>query len=243
MLGNTIFITLDEMAEGLPDLFEYIGSVDGQCPPPPDPTGDAESDAAELDNYERMKSLWVDVACQMEPDQRAEYNRIEATLDFASKELLRRGSMKLCGTVLATTLGYPDYCHATWNMDEDVSKALYAARLEGKEIPLGDTLTVGYWDKPKNKRLDNWIGVVTPKRLDEDRVYPKEQALIDICQLHKAAGHQIWVYCQMTGKRDVMPRLKAILEKTGLKVGIMKATQVEPKEREEWIAVDRKSVV
>jgi len=30
MLGNTIFITLDEMAEGLPDLFEYIGSVDGQ---------------------------------------------------------------------------------------------------------------------------------------------------------------------------------------------------------------------
>ena len=26
MIGNAIFITLDEMAEGLPDMFEYIGS-------------------------------------------------------------------------------------------------------------------------------------------------------------------------------------------------------------------------
>ena len=41
MIGNTVFIALDEMAEGLPDMFEYIG---GECPPPPEPTGDAEID-------------------------------------------------------------------------------------------------------------------------------------------------------------------------------------------------------
>ncbi len=60
--------------------------------------------------------------------------------------------------------------------------------------------------------------------------------LVDICKLHKAAGHQVWVYCQMTGKRNVMPRLKEILSKEGLKVGVMRADDVEPKEREEWIA-------
>ena len=67
MIGNTIFITLDEMAEGLPDMFEYIG---GECPPPPEPTGDAEFDEANLDRYERMKAFWVDTACNMEPAQK-----------------------------------------------------------------------------------------------------------------------------------------------------------------------------
>ena len=55
-------------------------------------------------------------------------------------------------------------------------------------------------------------------------------------------GHQVWVYCQMTGKRNVMPRLKEILEREGLKVGIMRADDVEPKEREEWIAEARSRV-
>ena len=96
--------------------------------------------------------------------------------------------------------------------------------------------TVGYWDKPNNKDIKNWMGVVTPKSIDATTVYPKEQALVDICKLHKSAGHQVWVYCQMTGKRNVMPRLKEILSKAGLKVGIMRADDVEPKEREEWIA-------
>ncbi len=96
--------------------------------------------------------------------------------------------------------------------------------------------TVGYWDKPESRDIKNWMGVVTPKPIDPLVVYPKEQALVDICKIHKAAGHQVWVYCQMTGKRNVMPRLKAILSKEGLKVGIMRADDVEPKEREEWIA-------
>ena len=60
---------------------------------------------------------------------------------------------------------------------------------------------------------------------------------MDICKVHKAAGHQVWVYCQMTGKRNVMPRLKGDPQSSeGLKVGIMRADDVEPKEREEWIA-------
>ena len=124
MIGNTVFITLDEMAEGLPDMFEYIG---GDCPPPPEPTGDAEFDEATLDRYERMKAFWVNTACTMEPDQEQEYGRVEATLNFAAKELLKRGSMKLMGTMLATTLGWPDYCHAPWALDDEIAKSLKRA--------------------------------------------------------------------------------------------------------------------
>jgi clan AA aspartic protease (TIGR02281 family) len=366
MIGNTAFITLDEMAEGLPDMFEYIG---GECPPPPSgpPEGASDEDReryeAEIDRYERMKSFWVDTACVMAPNQKAEYDRIERTLDYAAKELLKRGSMKLLGTMLATTLGWPDFCHAEWAMDEEVAKAfkqaeedpgneqapallgqsflknfnyefeadtetLILARTDTGEtdrIPLkkdggvywlnvtfngtktkrliydtgassvslpwgmacdlglspkhsdeevsvqvadgrivkakskkigsvkvgnfavtgvectikmpgSQVHTVGYWDKPDSKDPKNWMGVVTPKPTGADTVYPKEQRLIDTCKLHKAAGHQVWVYCQMTGKRNVMPRLKEILGREGLKVGIMRSDDVEPKEREAWIA-------
>ena len=35
--------------------------------------------------------------------------------------------MKLLGTMLATTLGWPDYCHAEWAMDDDLVKAINGA--------------------------------------------------------------------------------------------------------------------
>ena len=44
------------------------------------------------------------------------------------------------------------------------------------------------------------------------------------------------MYVQMTGKRNVQPRLKKLLEARGLKVGVLRADDVEPIEREEWIA-------
>ncbi len=235
MIGNTVFIALDEMAEGLPDMFEYIG---GACPPPPETTGDDDQDAAERDRYERMKAFWVDTACPMEEEQEAEYNRIESTLEFAAKELLKRGSMKLLGTLLATTMGWPDYCHAEWAMDDEVIKGMrrQSEEQDGLDEKIANLHTVGYWEKPGSKDIKNWCGVVTPKPVGADMVYPKEQALVDICKKHKAAGHQVWVYCQMTGKRNVMPRLRDILKREGLQVGIMRSEDVPPKEREAWIA-------
>ena len=133
--------------------------------------------------------------------------------------------------------GCQHFCHAEWAMDDEVLKGFKRhLEPEGFEDLLKKVHTVGFWDKPDNKDIKNWMGVVTPKSIDPTVVYPKEQALVDICNLHKTAGHQVWVYCQMTGKRNVMPRLKEILSKAGLKVGIMRADDVEPKEREEWIA-------
>ena len=233
MIGNSIFITLDEMADELPDLFEYIG---GNLPEPPELTGNARVDATALDQYERMKAFWVDTACEMEPTQKSEYDRIEATLDFASKELLKRGSMKLLGTMLATTLGLPDYCWSQWGRDDDLAKAFKQAEAQGIQIPYDARHTVGYWEVPGNKHLANWRGVVTPVRLSDAVVYPKEQRIIDICRLHKNAGNQVWVYCEMTQKRNVVPRLKALLEREGFRVGVLRSGDVDPTEREDWIA-------
>jgi hypothetical protein len=96
--------------------------------------------------------------------------------------------------------------------------------------------TVGYWLRSGSKQLDNWVGVVTPRDLVENVIYSKERKLIDICKAEKAAGTRVWVYVQMTGKRNIQPRLKALLEKEGLKVGVLRSGDVDPKELEDWIA-------
>ena len=228
MIGSSMFITLEELASELPDLFEYIGG-------PFVPTGDADRDA-------RAQAGWVDVACDMLPDQKAEYDRVTATLEFANKELLRRGSMKLLGAYLWTAMDYPDRPWG-WDHDKELLKAFEHARSEvvaekgpdeAARLKLGHT--VGYWDRPGVRTLDNFVGVVTPRSLDDSVVYPKEQTLIDICKRQKAEGIQTWVYVQMTGKRNVQPRLKALLEAEGLSVGILRSGDVDPKEREDWIA-------
>ena len=40
------------------------------------------------------------MACDMEPEQRDEYRRVVSYLEYANKDLLQRGSMKLLGTYL-----------------------------------------------------------------------------------------------------------------------------------------------
>lgn len=215
MIGSSIFLTLDEMADELPALHEYIG---GACPP------------------NLTDPFWMDTACTMEFAQKVEYDRIESVLKSACKDLLIRGSMKLLGTMLWTTLGWPDFCHADWGQDDDLARTLANAEGEWARASLQPPHTVGYWDKPASRRAENWVGVVTPEVLDKSVIYPKEETLIDICLRHRAAGHQIWVYAQMTQKRNVTTRLKHLLEQHGLKVGIMRSGDVGPKEREDWIA-------
>ena len=103
------------------------------------------------------------------------------------------------------------------------------------QMPKARKHAVGYWMEPNNKTEANWVGVYTPKVLPANVVYPKELKLIEICKRERAHGNQVWVYCNMTGKRNVMPRLAEILEKEGLRVGILNARSVKPRERIAWI--------
>jgi hypothetical protein len=116
-----MFIKLEDVSENLPDLFEYIGGgILG--------SGDSERDAAAEDG-------WFDTAVDMDYDQKQEYNRVAATLEHANRELLQRGSMKLLGAYLWTTMDYPDRPFG-WEHDPDVMKAAMSESNDSQIPPL-----------------------------------------------------------------------------------------------------------
>jgi hypothetical protein len=231
MIGSCMFITLEEMSSELPDLFEYVGGPVGRSPEPGDFVNPADyTDAAE--RHEQTEDGWFEMACDMEYEQKQEYQRVMATIEFVNRELLRKGSMKLLGRYLWTGLDYPDKPFG-WGHDPDYLKAVKRAQSDGQEVALGHTL--GFWDKPGDRSMSNFVGVVTPADCPESRIYPKERALIDICLKQKEDGRQTWVYVQMTGERNIQPRLKRLLEEAGLKVEVLRSDDVEPIDREEWI--------
>jgi hypothetical protein len=160
----------------------------------------------------------------MAPEQAREYKRVEEILVGTCRELLQKGSMKLLGAMLVTLLEYPDrpwdWTAPTGNMDH---------------------LAVGYW-KTGTKTASDWEGVVQPASLSQTLVYPKEQALLDICRREVQAGNQVWVYCQMTGKRDIQPRLRQLLAEAGFRVAIMRSRSVKTRDRLEWIEKEGKKV-
>lgn len=87
---------------------------------------------------------------------------------------------------------------------------------------------IGYYDE------DVYIPVIKPADLRTDVVRPKERDLIDWILAGRRDQRQSWVYCQMTDKRDVQPRLKLLLEQEGLRVGILRAS-IGTDKREAWI--------
>ncbi|MCY4620194.1 MAG: hypothetical protein OXD50_16850, partial [Chloroflexi bacterium] len=72
--------------------------------------------------------------------------------------------------------------------------------------------------------------------LDAERVYPKEQQLIDLVAQERLAGRRVLVYATHTGTRDITGRLESLLTRHGFKTAVMKADRVEPKQREAWVA-------
>ena len=72
--------------------------------------------------------------------------------------------------------------------------------------------------------------------LSEDRVYPKEQALLDLVAAERQAGRRVLVYVTHTGTRDITGRLHALLTRHGARVAVLKADAVKPDRREAWVA-------
>ncbi len=78
--------------------------------------------------------------------------------------------------------------------------------------------------------------IVQVPPLAEDRLYPKEQALVDLVAAERMAGRRVLVYATHTGTRDVTERMDDILTKHGFRVAVMKADAVNPDRRETWVA-------
>ena len=72
--------------------------------------------------------------------------------------------------------------------------------------------------------------------LDEQRLYPKEQALVELVAQERIAGRRVLVYVTHTGTRDITGRMQAFLTRHGSRSAVMKADQVAPDQREAWVA-------
>ena len=72
--------------------------------------------------------------------------------------------------------------------------------------------------------------------LSEERLYPKEQALVDLVAGERLAGRRVLVYATHTGTRDITERMESILERHGFRAAVMKADAVPPERREAWVA-------
>ena len=154
----------------------------------------------------------------MDPDLADEYARVQSTLVAVNNELMRKGCMKLMSTLLHTLLSYPDKPY-------------------GWEPPPGceGSHSVGYWLDAQNKLPRNYVGVVSPANLDDERIYAKEEALLDLIAREAAEGRQCWVYCEMTGKRDIQARLAKLIKAAGYSCKVLRSSTVDTREREAWI--------
>ena len=188
----------------------------------------------DLPNFEQRM-----IACDLPAEIQVAYNDLQDMLVAANRELVAAGCPKLLGTMLWTLLSYPDF---PWEWD-------FMFPYEGKEatpkyfdngLPIYSDgqpeHAVGWWRMPKVWTRENYVGVCTPKNFDpKEIILPKERELINLCKQNLEAGDQTWVYCEMTGKRDVMARLAKLMEAEGLRVGVLRSGDVSPKEREMWI--------
>lgn len=82
---------------------------------------------------------------------------------------------------------------------------------------------------------EGWQKVCEPPSLDTETIRPKEQRLLDIVLDNKARGRQCWVYVQMTGVHDILPRLQKLMQQAGLTCEILRSSTVATDKREAWI--------
>ena len=71
--------------------------------------------------------------------------------------------------------------------------------------------------------------------LPDDRLYPKERALVELAVDERRQGRRLLVYVTHTQSRDITPRIERVLRDAGLRVATLKADTVPPDRREEWV--------
>ncbi len=78
--------------------------------------------------------------------------------------------------------------------------------------------------------------IVQVPPLSEEKLYPKEKALVDLVAAERMEGRRVLVYATHTGTRDITERMEDILTRHGFLVAVMKADAVAPERREAWVA-------
>jgi hypothetical protein len=142
------------------------------------------------------------------------------------------------------------------DMDDELSKAytdiLEAIKKALEEYPRNPSLTslmlntlLCYPDHPfgfdsiygkiKDKQTGaiEVVHVCDPADLDRNKLYPKEQTLLDDVKAELAQGRRVQVFATFTGRHDVTARLKYVFEQAGLRTAVLKSS-VGTDVREAW---------
>lgn len=125
---------------------------------------------------------------------------------------------------------------------DDLYSALVAALASGSKRLLGAYLQslLSWPDACTHEEtvLDAERGMLlaSAPALPADMLYPKEQALVDLCLTQKQRGRRVLIYVTHTGTRDITPRLQQILGDARLRVKVLKSDTVRAEKREDWVA-------
>jgi SNF2 family DNA or RNA helicase len=135
----------------------------------------------------------------------------------------------------------PQRCHYR-NLEVTLSAILKQSLVTGDHSLLGVVMNVLLaWPdcafKPElvyHPRHRSRLLASAPVVYTDTDIMPKERELLQICQAERRAGRRILVYTTYTGTRDTTARLKVILERSGFKVAVLRAS-VEAAKREDWV--------
>ena len=125
-------------------------------------------------------------------------------------------------------------------LEDRLSEAVRQALAKGSKALLGTYVNtlLSYPDRPFDNGpiIHPHTGqvVVEPMELSKDRVYNKEQKLIELIKDSLSEGRKVFTYAQYTGTKDVTTRLQELLLDEGIDAEILRVS-VAPEKREEWI--------
>ena len=77
--------------------------------------------------------------------------------------------------------------------------------------------------------------IASAPALPEDRLYPKEQALVGLALEERRQGRRVLAFVTHTESRDITPRIERVLCEAGLRVAVLKADTAPPDRREDWV--------
>ncbi len=144
-------------------------------------------------------------------------------------------SEEVTGVEMGEELG-----HAYEALEDELSSAVRDALAQGDKTLLGTYVNalLSYPDRPFDNAplVHPRTGevIAQPAELPRDRVYQKEQKLLELVRESVSEGRRVFCYAQYTGIRDVTARLQELLMDEGIEAQVLRYS-VPPEKREEWL--------
>lgn len=126
------------------------------------------------------------------------------------------------------------------DLEDELTTAMRSALSQGDKSLLGTYVSalLSYPDRPfgyeplVHPHTEEVIA--EPRELDQDRIYAKEERLLQLVRKSLDEDRGLFAFCQFTGKRDVTKRLQQVLADDGIHAEIL-TSSVKPADREKWL--------